>query len=223
MKLGYASFPDYVWNGLYPTNDDRLDDVDPNFFASDRITSEIISLEQYLVDRKELFELFKHLGAAGSVISVNNSQTGLIYREIVAGPGISIIATATQLIISSDVFFSTIVDENIVQGTPVYLKATGNLGIAASMEEKFRVAGLMFQDTLSGTTGVYITQGKLELLDWTQITGTVTLVPGSQYFLHPITEGKLTDTPPVAGFLVPVGQAQSTTELNIELQQTVRL
>jgi hypothetical protein len=201
MNLGFSSFPIDVWNGIYPTNDDRLDDVSPNFFGLDRLTNEIVSIEQYLTDHVGLFDLFDYPGVVGSVISVDNSGTGLIYREIVAGPGIAVSLTGSQLIISSDAVFSAIVDENVIKGCPVYLKLNGHLGVASAIEENFRVAGLMRQNTLSGDPGLYLTEGKLELSNWTQITGEALLTPGAQYFLHPTVSGLLAQTRGLAALL----------------------
>ncbi len=112
----------------------------------------------------------------------------------------------------------------IVCGCPVYVKsattydkAQANAGTTAGM--------LGFQKDVSvaaGGNGTIQTDGILALTtaQWDAITGgSGGLAFGTVYYLDPATAGKITATAPstVGQYVVPVGRALSTTELDISI------
>ena len=75
--------------------------------------------------------------------------------------------------------------------------------------------GVQTDGLIVGTTG-----------QWDAVTGqTGGLTPDAQYWLDPTTEGMLTPTAPTTNgqVVAPVGCALSTTEMEIEIGQTVGL
>lgn len=75
----------------------------------------------------------------------------------------------------------------------------------------------------SGDSGAFQTDGQLTSADWTAVVGVATLTPGSIYYLSGDTAGKLTTTPPTSGWVVEIGEAHSTTVLDINIRQPVKL
>ena len=66
---------------------------------------------------------------------------------------------------------------------------------------------------LSGNTGEYVTEGSIERVDWTAVTGTALLTPGAVYYLG-LTAGTLTSTAPTTTgqHVVAVARAVSSTK-----------
>ena len=115
--------------------------------------------------------------------------------------------------------------DDLLMGQPVYIDLSSRLQKAESgLVAGYQVAGLMASDATALTSGDYVTDGRLEMLDWTAIAGTMDLTPGAIYYLGS-TPGTITSTAPTADgyYVVPVGRAQSTTKLDIEIGQPVRL
>lgn len=75
----------------------------------------------------------------------------------------------------------------------------------------------------TSATGAIQTDGVLSLTDWTAATGSTTLTPGSVYYLSNSTAGKITSTPPTSGYVVEVGIALSSTELDIDIKPPIGL
>ena len=110
-------------------------------------------------------------------------------------------------------------------GQPVYLTSTGGLGPALAGPRTAEVFGIAVAGTQAGGSAPYVTGGELALSDWTAVTGSVSLVPGASYYLHPSAAGMLTTTAPsVAGqYVIRVGQAVSTTTMNVTIESSVLL
>lgn len=117
---------------------------------------------------------------------------------------------------------------NICQ--PVHVNATGGVELAqADASATVEVLGLV-RDTeiTAGSSGEIQTDGILSATtaQWdAQTGGTGGLTPGSVYYLDPDTPGKLTSTAPtdVGDFVVRVGRAVSTTEMEISIDQPILL
>lgn len=114
---------------------------------------------------------------------------------------------------------------NVSEGNPVYLDVTGRLQLARNdTVAGYQVAGLVYADALATASGDYVSEGPLELLDWTGIAGTASLVKGALYYLDSSPGMITTIAPTIDGYyVVPVGRALTDTTLDIELGQPVRL
>lgn len=128
--------------------------------------------------------------------------------------------------------FSVVNDNvgSIVIGTPVYSTTANhvNIGNATSLLTA-DVVGLVNDISISPSgTGNIITDGVMTATtgQWDVVTGgSGGLTTGSEYFLDPVTPGKLTATPPTTPgqYLLYVGRAMSTTSLTLEIFQPILL
>lgn len=115
--------------------------------------------------------------------------------------------------------------DNLTEGMPIYIDGTGRLQKAQSdLIAAHQVAGLMVADVTTGVSGDYLTDGPIEKLDWTTVAGTTDLTPGTLYYLDS-TPGMITTVAPTADgyYVVPIGRAQTTRKLDIEIGQPIRL
>jgi hypothetical protein len=111
-------------------------------------------------------------------------------------------------------------------GNPLYLTGAGIVNPAqANAAGSTQVVGVSISDTNTGFSCTYITEGRVERTDWTEIVGTVNLSPGITYFLDADAAGKLTSTAPttVGQYVVRVGRAVDTTTLDIEIELPILL
>jgi len=118
----------------------------------------------------------------------------------------------------------------IPKGTPVYVFADGQVKKAqADASGTIEVLGLVYPTSIApSATGWIITDGILEAstAEWDAITGgSGGLTAGSIYYLDPDAAGMLTTTAPttVGNYVVRVGKALSTTELEITITQPILL
>lgn len=113
-------------------------------------------------------------------------------------------------------------------GQPIYVKEDGYLMLAVAdmTAAKAGVAGIVYSDSGGVICGdvQFMTDGELELDDWTNATGSSTLTPGAAYYLSG-TEGVMTTTPPstTGEYVVKVGRAVSKRIFAIDLGEGVRL
>ncbi len=109
-------------------------------------------------------------------------------------------------------------------GQPVYANEAGQVGLAsaASYATSF-VAGLAASDT-AATFAANLTTDFLTQSNWAAITGTALLLPGRVYFLG-LTPGTFTPIAPTTPgqLVVPVGQALSTTQFHVQINQPILL
>lgn len=119
---------------------------------------------------------------------------------------------------------------SIVIGQPVYSDSGSSVDLAqADSQTTIRIAGLVADTSIaSAATGSILVDGVLTATtgEWDAVTGqTGGLTVGSNYFLDAATAGQLTTTAPstTGEFVVRVGHALSTTELEIEVQQPIKL
>jgi hypothetical protein len=90
MQYTYSTFPEGVWDGTCPQYYDLEDDKNPDFHMSQRTTSEIQSIEDWLMDRMGVWDTLVPWGPAVSILGVKNDESGLTWRSLVAGPGVTI-------------------------------------------------------------------------------------------------------------------------------------
>ena len=231
--IATASFPSSVWDGLTFQFDSIQTDKDPSFFWKDSATQEIKALEQYLIDRGDLFEFFDSLGPANSVVGVKLDSSGLTYREFVAGTGIVIdhtddTTTITSVGSSAPVVNMTNVDAGtVIKATPVYTFGSGTFKAGrANTQSTIKLVGLTTTSVDQSAVGLIQTDGIVtaSTLEWDAVTGDVGgLTPDTLYYLSETDAGKMKTTPPTSGYVVPVGPAISDTQLKINLNSTILL
>lgn len=125
-----------------------------------------------------------------------------------------------------DDYYTAIASVDIDEGRPIYITGMGEVDLAkADSQSTTEVIGFVQVDCLSGETCRYLTEGKIERLDWTTLTGMVDLSPGEIYFLDSANAGRITATAPttLGEFVVRVGRAVSTRTLDIEIELPILL
>lgn len=118
----------------------------------------------------------------------------------------------------------------LVIGTPVHVSAAGSVDKAqANASGTVEVLGLVqpTEIAISGSGNVQ-TDGILAATtaQWDAVTGgTGGLTPNTVYFLSAATAGMLTPTAPTTAgqFVLRIGKAISTTELEISISQPIKL
>lgn len=118
----------------------------------------------------------------------------------------------------------------IVIGQPVYSDSGTTVDLAqADAQGTIRVIGLVADASIANAaSGGVLVDGVLTATtgEWDAVTGEIGgLTAGANYFLDAASAGALTQTAPtVTGeFVVRIGHALSTTELEIEVQQPIKL
>lgn len=116
-------------------------------------------------------------------------------------------------------------DEIILQGQPVYTKATTHVALAKAVTPTQIVSGLATADCIVGASCTYQFDETLTLADWTNVIGAATLTTDSYYYLDPSNFGKLTSTAPTTTgqYVVEVGKALDTVTLEITNKLNVLL
>lgn len=119
---------------------------------------------------------------------------------------------------------------SIVIGSPVYSDSAGSVDLAqADSSGTVEVLGLVKDVSIgAASSGSIQTDGILAATtgQWDAVTGeTGGLVAGTVYFLDPSTAGKLTLTAPTTAseYVVRVGKAISTTEMEITIEPPILL
>ena len=115
-------------------------------------------------------------------------------------------------------------------GTPVYISGSSAFQPArANASGTCEVAGLVRDASVANaSTGSVLTDGILtaSTAQWDAITGqTGGLTPGAVYFLSAAVAGKLTSTAPtsIGAYVVRVGRAFSTTDMDVTIQPSILL
>lgn len=205
-------FPDAVWDGTTPKWPDINTDKTPDVGFGARYRAEIQELERQLQPYLDDLGVILDYGLPGEFLSVKADGTGVEYRYFL---GINKINDNAGTI-------------NIAQ--PVYVKSDGDVDLAkADTAATTNVGGLVADPTIATTTtGVIATRGILTATtaQWDAVTGdTGGLTPGSFYYLDAATAGKLTKIPTetTGEYVAQVGQAVSTVQLVINIEQTILL
>lgn len=117
-------------------------------------------------------------------------------------------------------------DDTAVTGQPVRVTGNNTVGLAnADVITTSNAVGLVLTGATSGNSGEYLTEGSVDLADWTLVIGATSLVPGSDYYLSDAAPGLLSDTAPVTrgSCVVHIGTALSTTKMDIEINVDILL
>ena len=113
--------------------------------------------------------------------------------------------------------------EILSAGMAVYCNAAYQVMKAkADDDAKATVLGLATSAAAVDAYVNIITNGVLELSDWTNAAGSAALVVGADYFLD-TTAGVLTGNVPASGNLVYVGRAITPQKLEISIQRPIAL
>ena len=155
--------------------------------------------------------------AVGNLDLPESLTSTLVFSEIVS------VAGGRQ---AFDTPIDAIFDSNTVPGQVVYVSGDGTVDLAqADAVGTSTAIGIALTTTSATEQGQYRAEGQVEVSNWTAITGTALLTPGSIYFLSTTVAGGLTTTAPsTAGeTIVRVGRALTTTRLDIEIAQPVLL
>lgn len=99
--------------------------------------------------------------------------------------------------------------ETLTRGTPVYVSA--NKFYAADNVTNFRVVGILDEDAAITFMGSAVAIGQLTLMG---------LTPGLPYFLG---NEQITAIAPASGHIVRIGQALTTTELSVNIEESILL
>jgi len=118
----------------------------------------------------------------------------------------------------------------IVIGSPVYQKSDGDVDLArANAQGTVQILGLVKDTSISAAgSGLIQTDGVLVAStgEWDAVTGgSGGLTAGSPYYVSAATAGLLTATAPstTGQFVVRIGLAISTTEMDITVQPPIKL
>ena len=111
-------------------------------------------------------------------------------------------------------------DSTMVAGQPVYVSGSNHVDKAqADNITTSEAVGLVLTGATAGNAGEWIAEGSIVKLDWTAVTGSVSLTSGSTYYLSETTAGLLSESAPTTrgNYVVRVGKALSTTKMDIEI------
>lgn len=115
----------------------------------------------------------------------------------------------------------------VTLGQPVYVSGNDTVDLAqANAPATKNVFGLVVDTTVNaGDPAGIQTDGLFASANWTAVTGSANLTAGAEYYLDAANAGKLTVTPPSAGgdYVAPVGEGVSATEIEINIERTVKL
>lgn len=139
-----------------------------------------------------------------------------------------------QLQAGDSIDLGNIVDRNnnsggaMIVGQLVYINGVNAELAQADAQATIRVAGFVVVGGADSTPVSIQTEGIVTLTtgEWDAVAGTTGgLTPGSTYFLSAAVAGEGTETSPTAAgeFVVRCGHALSTTELEIDFQQPIKL
>jgi hypothetical protein len=180
MGFVRPAFPEQVWDGLSanPTRIDRNVNDEPNSQDWDRIISELLAVQSYVLGLPTTPD-----GERFSLYSANASVA-------------------------------------IVGGVWTVIKPDGKLEIANN-EVTGNVSGLTLVGGSINDSVVYLRQGSITASDWTTATGAIQLTPGANYYLT--NTGGMSKISPSQGFVVVLGQAQSLTTFDIDINVPIKL
>lgn len=106
-------------------------------------------------------------------------------------------------------------------GTPVYLDGNERLikDIATRQSGLRSCLGLILTDIAIGGSVSVVTDGTITLPDWTEITGSETLVPGETYYLSQEVSGTLDTMVSQLGTVIRVGYASSENDFVVNISR----
>lgn len=107
--------------------------------------------------------------------------------------------------------------------TPVYAIGSGFKKAASDNVISTKIIGILIEDTLAGASGIIQSNGIVTATvgEWNLvIEGGGSLVENTMYYLK---VGEISSTPPSSGYIAPIGIALNTTQLKINVLNTVLL
>lgn len=116
-------------------------------------------------------------------------------------------------------------NETVLVGQPVYVSGNNTINLAdATSVNTSDAVGLVLLGATANETATVLTEGSIDQADWTAVTGSASLSPGSIYFLD-IAAGKMSTSPPAAAgqVVVKMGTAISITKIDIEVNKVTIL
>ncbi len=169
-----------------------------------------------------------------NVTNIGTNTTDIGNLTIVVGTNTSNIGTnatnisnlTTQVGLNTDSIVVELTNNDsvtITKGTPVY---SGFERAKADNSTTTKVIGLAFENITSSSTGGIQTIGVVTATteEWDVVTGdSGGLTPNTLYYLSETTAGKLKTTAPTTGYISPIGVAITTTQLRIEILNTILL
>jgi len=211
-------FPTSIWDGTTSTTEETSIEKSPDIEMGNRMRAEIRGMEATLQPYVTDLSVIHAYGNPADVLTVNAAGTGLEWAAGGGGGGGSVIELTNDNAGS------------LVIGNAVYVKSNGNMDKAqANAAATTELLGLVADTTINtATAGDVQADGFLEATtgQWDAVTGgTGGLTAGAMYYLDPSTAGKFTSTAPsTAGqYVVRVGQAMSTTVMNIRIEAPILL
>jgi len=190
------------------------------------------------------------LNGSQSGIKVSQDNTGNIDFVVQVDNSTIKINNSNELYaVPQTSYLSAQADEIIKQGQPVYIKNNGHIGLAkADALLTSKVVGFAIADTSIGFSCEY-TENNLTLSNWSAIAGISYLIVGdvpdislltdfglltegisslsinNYYYLSPDIAGNITNIAPTSTgqYVVSIGEAVSTTTLEIEIEKPILL
>ncbi len=171
-----------------------------------------------------------------NVTNIGTNTTDISNLTIVVGTNTSNIGTnatnisnlTTQVGLNTDSIVTQLTNSDsvtIVKCSPVYADS-GFKRARANSSTTTKVIGLASEDTTATNVGGVQAIGVLTATtgEWDAVTGdSGGLTPNTLYYLSETTAGKLKTTAPTTGYISPIGVAITTTQLRIEILNTVLL
>lgn len=214
-----------IWDGTTPRtrpNTDVFKRADGE--VGNRHSSEIIALEEKVIDVLTAIDILLNLGAANSILGVKDDQSGLEYKTLVEGTGVTIThGTGTITIASSggtSTAFSCNAGESLSLGDVVYIETDGKAYKAqADSANTSDAVGLSDRNASANDAILVIANGDVANGGWS-------LTAGDRYYLDTSVAGGITSTPPPGAtpgtYVVPIGVATSTTKLAVDLKLRIQ-
>ena len=211
-----ARFPSSIWDGTTSTTDDISTEKRPDIEMGNRLRAEIRAVEATLQTYLANLATIRMYGNPTNILTVNLAGTGIEWAAPAGGRSLI-----------------EMTNDNagpIVIGNPVYVKSNGNVDLAkANAVGTAELLGLVAATSIaSSASGNIQVDGILEATpgQWDAITGGVGgLTVDAIYYLDGGAAGGLTTTAPTTTdeCVVQVGQALSTTKMNIRITTPILL
>ncbi len=211
------------WDGTTPRarpNTDVFKAADGEIAG--RHSAEVIALEEILEGVIETIDPLENPGAANSLLGVKDDQSGLEYKVLVEGTGITISHAAGSITISASsvgVAMPTTAGENMELGDIVYFQGDNKAYKAkADADATTVVAGLCDRVVSADDAMNVIPIGAITNVAWG-------LTAGTAYYLSPTVAGAITSIAPttVGHHVIPVGVGTAPTILAINVLTKVKL
>lgn len=109
----------------------------------------------------------------------------------------------------------------IEKGQPITGKIDGSIELAVNSGTKDCI-GIASEQILTAHSGKIIDDDVLELSDWILISGANNLTPKQIYYLSD-TAGMITNTVPISGYVQIIGISITSTKLQININESIKL